>query len=241
MNKRQISRRGFLDRIAKITSAAVLAKFLKFIPEASTVFANTGGSKNGYPPKDANIQQLSGDEAQKIIEYSINNKTSQQLQNFLSDFSPQLDNAFVISVSWTDEETKENLEGPAAAITLKNGSDVEAYLYFSSINGDDQFALVKPLINNQKFEAVDVYTVQDNAIGTQRVDVSQTRSDLCTVDCMVQCLQLYGCSGYAITVCMASIIACVAAPPACIVAYACTLYCGGAFSICFTDFCCADA
>lgn len=248
--KKLVSRRGFTKGIIQTAGMAVLAKIFNVLPEVKIAFA---GAKRGshYLPENAKANGLTGDEARKVIKQALSYDTSRQLQASLHDFSPQTDDAWAITVFWTDEAGKYH-KGPAAAVPFKDEAGNLASLFFSAIDGDAQSAIAVLTRDGEHIAGVDVYQVKNGAVEVDRVDASQVdltrvdvghragkhavrplRSSGCTWDRMYDCLRMFGCSGLAAALCAASFFACVIAPPACVAAFACALYCGGAFALCW--------
>lgn len=103
---------------------------------------------------------------------------------------------------------------------------------------------------------IDVLQIENGEITTDRVissgqvvlgKINSPSMDQCgsvgsTVECMTNCLgNVFGCgTGWQVVTCIVSMFTCVFAPPACLLLLACTLYCGAAFEICWTEYCCYD-
>lgn len=248
--KKRISRRGFLKGIFHGAGFAIFAKISPLVPEASAFFSSS--RQNNPLPENAEVNELTGAEAQELIDRALNYNDSNRLRRHLADFTAQADDARALTASWEDERGRQH-EGQVATIPLENGDVANACLFYSEIDGQTQSILTVIVTDGQAIEGADIYYIANGRIRTRRRRLHSNESAQafksnkaqptmnhvpCTQDCLLSCLQQFGCTGFAFTLCAAAILSCPFFIATCIAAYACTLYCGGAFSICWDDICC---
>ncbi len=240
MSNKPISRRNFLSGMFKTVTAGMLASILRFVPEAQGVLA-----AEGRLPKDTRVDRLTGVAAADAIAAALNARISKRLLSKLNaNFAADTSNGMAVSASWSNT-SGESYVMPVVVLPFKDGKGGEAYLFYSPIDEGAQSIMVDLKANRKALIEAKIYQVINGAITVNPVSSTakgspQPATHLCNQDCMIQCLQLYGCSGLSLTLCIAAIIACPFSIISCIGAWACTLYCGGAFSICWSNFCCAN-
>lgn len=249
MIKKNITRRGFLKGFFHAAGFAVFAKISPLVPEASAFFTSR---RNNPLPENTQVDELTGEDAQELIDRALNDNDSARLQAHLATFAIQLSDARALTASWVDERGRQH-NGQVATIPLENDEGDTACLFYSEIDGQIQSILTVIVTNGREIEGADIYHIAGGRIQTtrRRMNSSEgtqvTKSSMvqptmnhvpCTQDCLLSCLQQFGCTGFAFTLCAAAILSCPFFLATCIAAFACTLYCGGAFSICWDDICC---
>ncbi len=243
MSPKDLSRRNFFVGMIKATFASTLAPLFALVPEAKAVLAN--GGPIGRVPKDTRIDRLTRAATEDAVAVALSATISKQLfAKLIANYAVDTSNSIAFNATWVDK-----LRGPTvvpvAVLPFKDGQGGEAYLFYSPMDGGTQSVLVELKANRKSLTEAEVYQISNGTIAINRVALTrhgnpETMTHLCNQDCMIQCLQLYGCSGLGLTLCIVAILACPFSIISCLGAWACTLYCGGAFSICWTNFCCAE-
>ncbi len=249
MTNKDVSRRGFLKGMFHAAGFAVFAKMSPLVPEASAFFTSR---RNNPLPEDTQVDELTGEEAQELIDRGLNYNESARLQAYLATFAIQMNEARALTASWADERGRQH-SGQVVTIPLESDTGDNACLFYSEIDGQIQSVLTKIVTDGQAIEGADIYYVASGRVQTRRrrlnsgedtegfngsVNQPTMNHVPCTQDCLLSCLQQYGCTGFAFTVCATAILSCPFFLASCIVTFACTIYCGSAFSICWDDICC---
>jgi hypothetical protein len=226
-----LGRRRFLKLLGGSALATVLASLLP----SNKAFADGGGDKISDLLKNSKIEELKGEEAQQLIEQALRADESLQLRAALPDFSPQSDGSRALSVSGP------TYTGRVVAIPFKSKNNAEAFLFFSATNSKTESAMIALTTDGKIITGGDVYRVQGGVVTANQATIGSGASTAGVTgncyNCMVSCLQAYGCSGYALAACMASMLLCPWFPPSCVIFATCVLYCGGAWSLCWTNWC----
>lgn len=243
MNKKSFSRRDFVRVMSGIGVVGISEKLLKFFPEVKPVLAK-GGSSTGTSlpslPDDLVVEPIKGEKASNIISSVMEKADGLALRRALPSFHPVPNEARVTSAVWAEGTQKAII----VAIHFTNHHGEGAILQQVTLNGtlksitmvripdnlDTTKARIYKIVNKQ----VDVINIGATPSGVANVTSTSTS---CTRDLMISCLQQYGCSGWTLTACIASLLTCPWTLWGCVAAYACTLYCGGAWSNCWCLLC----
>jgi len=168
MNKKQISRRGFLKGIGQTAIAATLANILKFVPEAQEVFANNLLTKGSVT-----VEELTGQALKEAARNSLAYGDSVTVESFLTarGYQRQVDKSRGLKVTIHDDKLGSGREGILITVPYEKGEQQANLIYASSPGaitrvGADIREYSRGLI------AADVYEVQD---GTVRFDVRLER------------------------------------------------------------------
>ncbi len=255
MKKGFLSRRSFLQGTLKTIGTVCIAHVTTLIPETRSVLARAHRAKNlpWSQFQDLEVTPLPEDEAQQLLHQAFNHQHTRQLLTANAQFHQQAVAPTTMTATWKDEDGLSHT-GNVAAISYVDDSGTEAVLFFSDIEGQTGAVLTILLQRDQHTIRAEVHLVEGEHVRVEPIVLTkpttssqmQTSSTLpaqvppreCTQDCLIFCIQQYGCGGLGLTLCITALLTCPFFLATCFAAFACTLYCGSAFSICWTDICC---
>lgn len=236
-----LGRRRFL----KLAGGAALAAVLASLRPDYKAFADGGPDEISALLKDAKIQELKGEEAERLIQQALHADQSLQLRAALPGFSPESEGIRAVAFSGPKHA------GRVAAIPLKDKNSAEAFLFFSHIDCKSESGMITLARDGQVITGGTVYRVKGGTVAANMVDLGLGRngkeatpssasatSDTCNADCLIPCIEAFGCSGLALSTCIAGLLICPWFPASCIAFAVCAFYCGGAWSYCWTNICC---
>jgi len=241
MNKKSFSRRDFLRIVSGLGMGTALGKLLKFFPEVDPVFAKTElPADTPLPPlpPDLVVKPIKGKEASEIISQVMESPEGIALRGALSSFQAVPNEARVSSAIWSAGAQNAII----ASIHFADHQGKEAVLQYVAVNGSSETVMIV-IPDNLDTTRAKIYTVagrQVNVIDTSAAlpsGASIAASSNCNQTQMINCLQAWGCSGWALTSCIVAFLSCPFTLFGCVAAFACSAYCGGAFSQCWCWLC----
>jgi hypothetical protein len=241
MKRKGVSRREFLSMVSGLGIATAIGKLLKFFPEVDSALAQGGTPINPLlqAPKDLVLKPIQGQAASQVISQALKSKDVRALREKLPAFQPALGESKVTSAVWS----KGTQKATVVAIPFTNPQKAEAVLQYITVNGVTQSIMVE-FTDPSNLTKARMYSVAnqqvnfvDSTSNVQPGGLSTASGSNCNKNKMIACLQAWGCSGLALTLCIAAFISCPFFIGSCIAAWACTLYCGGAFSKCWCWLC----
>jgi hypothetical protein len=209
--------------------ASLAAPLAQLFPEANIVAGKEGPGTAAAilkKPDDLLLRVIEGKQASNLISDVLSHEDVRTLLGVLPAYSPVIGEARVQSGAW--QRGRHRAVG--VSIPLIDAMAGEAALLYVETDGVPSSVLVEfPNPADRTNARIHV------ASGGRVTDVdtlAAAATTACTVDCLLRCLPLYGCSGLALTLCTAALLTCPFFFPTCFAAWGCTLYCGGAFAQC---------
>lgn len=237
MGRQRLSRRDFLNIMSQLGIVTVFGKLARFFPEFGWVKGVTQAKTLLNIPKDLVLEPIRKQKASRLISEALENEDARMLQRALPSFKPIIGEARVTSAVWS----KGDQQAIVVGIPFRSAQGTEAALTYINTKGMPQSVMVE-FTDQTDLSKGKIYYIDGDQVTVVDANpegiFSKTSSGAsCTTSCLIQCLPLWGCSGLALTLCIAAILSCPFFIGSCVAAWACTLYCGGAFSYCWC-WCC---
>lgn len=199
-----------------------------------------GGSSTApsFLPDDLVVEPIKGEKASNIIASVMEKADGLALRGALPSFHPVPNEARVTSAVWA-EGTQQAI---IVAIHFTNHHGEGAILQQITLNGTVESITMVRIPDNLDTTKAKIYKIVNKQVdvinlGAMSSGFANATSTSCTRDLMISCLQQYGCSGWTLVACITALLTCPFTLWGCVAAYACTLYCGGAWSNCWCLLC----
>jgi len=238
MNKNKFSRRKFLQVFAGFSIVPVLDKLHKFFPEINQIYTERDATVRAIldVPDDIVMEVIKGKKASEMISQVLQSHDAHLLTSKLRTYHPVMKESRVTSLSWADGSQN----AVVISIPFTDPDKNLAVLQYTKNDSNTQTSMVK-FLNKKDLTKARLYTVENGEVlsfsGSLEANnlglAATTQSSTCTASILIQCLGLWGCSGYGLAVCAAALILCPFTIVSCFAVYTCVLYCGGAWSYCF--------
>jgi hypothetical protein len=239
MDTKLLSRRSLLRGVAALGLTPIVGQLANLFPEAGVVLANRQAPLPTFlqAPRDLIVSNIEGKKASTLLAEALRDGDVVQLRQTLPDFRPELSEARVASATWQ----RGAHSATVVAVPFTNDDGAHAALFYARTDGTPSSLMVEFPNPSQLTQAI-IYSVANGHV--TRVDAADRISQLgatttsCTVNCIINCLPGWGCTGLALSLCAGSLLMCgMLIFPSCIGAVICTFWCGYAFSQC-TCRCC---
>lgn len=231
MNVPCLSRRSLLRSGINLGIVSVVAPLARLFPEASIAAGREARKSTAATianlPEDLVLRVIEGRRADRLVAQTLADEDVQALLNVLPAYRPVTDEARVQSGMW--QGRRHQAIGISIPLVSDNGG--EAAILHIVTDGVPSSVLVE--FPNPADRAIHhIYVASAGRAADTEPTITVPAATSCNTDCFLRCLPLYGCSGLALTLCAAALLTCPFFFPTCFMAWACTLYCGGAFAQC---------
>ncbi|MBE0411502.1 MAG: hypothetical protein IBX69_17395 [Anaerolineales bacterium] len=238
MKKNKLSRHNFLQIVAGLGIVPLMSKLQRFFPEVYTTNAKIDAKARAILqiPDDLIFKAIDGEKAEKLIQQVLNNTNVRILSESLASYHPITKESHVTSLLWANGTQKANV----ISIPFIDHQNNIAVLQYVTKNGFSEINMVE-FLDQKDLKKAKIHSIEKGNISTFEVNPEvafaegsdNNLSSTCTPSILIQCLGLWGCSGYALVVCSAALLLCPFTIWSCFAVYTCLLYCGGAWSYCF--------
>lgn len=233
-----LSRRSLLSRGAALGFGSVLGGLISLFPESNVALASSGRKLPGFinAPADLVLSIVDGPRRATTIQAALRHADVKALLAAVPHLAVVPSDARVTDATWA----RGTEEAVLVAVPLVGDGPAQGALFYGLQGGKPSTWIVE-LPDATDVRVANAYVMEGGVVQTKHANSNTVTStaNACTVDCLLNAVQRYGCSGLSYTLCAVSIIGCGVFfnPLACLGAVACTFYCGYAFARA-TCYCC---